>query len=149
MSHTPLGLSSNGDGPGLPTWFLSNKGFNSQLWGELRRVVAQKGLQSVTLSPWVLLTRLLFPSLLFCGRLFFSVGVEYNIWWGGKSRSWRLFNYALFTPVLAYSVPTPSARMFLLPRYNYTFLMAFLLQVARCASSTIAGDQLLHWHHFE
>jgi len=84
MGHNPLSLSNNGDDPGLPTWSLSNKGFNSQLWGELRRVVAQKGLQSVTLSPWVLLTRLLFPSLLFCGRLYFSVGVEYSIWWKGS-----------------------------------------------------------------
>lgn len=59
----PLGLSDNGDGPGLSTHRVYF--FNSQLWGELRRTIMQKGLQSVAPSPCASSERLLSPSSLF------------------------------------------------------------------------------------
>lgn len=40
---------------------------NSRLWGELRLVVLQKGLQPVTLSLCRFSTCLLFPVIAFCG----------------------------------------------------------------------------------
>src|SRR5579863_1907220 len=50
--------------------------FNSQLWGELRRLVPQRGLQSVASSPCVVPLRVLSPSSPF---LCFSSDVEYSM----------------------------------------------------------------------
>ena len=70
----PLGLSGNGDWPGLSThtvYFV----LNSQLWGELQPAVVRKGLQPATLALCGFPLGLLFPVI----AIYMSTLLEYSM----------------------------------------------------------------------